>query len=134
MPRYEHACRACKGGWFESYSIHDTPPKVCPECGSEEVFRVLGTPAFVLKGSGWAYDGYHKNAPLEEAWKGRLKLYDNKEDYVRERVGEAKELERRKLKKQNEVIKRTLNYDSRITESEAERKIRAAGEKAKKEV
>jgi putative FmdB family regulatory protein len=134
MPRYEHECRTCGLRWAEEYSVHDAPPGDCPECRSTDVYRTVGAPAFILQGSGWASDGYYRHQPLDDAWKGRIKLYDRKEDYIRESVGEAKELKKRELVAQNKVIKRTLGYNARITQDEADRKIAAAGEKAKKEV
>ena len=131
--RYEHHCRACDLRWAEEYSIHDDPPSSCPECRSADCYRMMGTPAFVLKGAGWASDGYYKNAPLD-AWKGRIKLYDRKEDYDRETEGEARLKEKNKLKAQNEAIKRTLGYDAQIREREASVKIDKAVKKAKDEL
>lgn len=133
MPTYDHKCRYCRIVWQEEYSVHDEPPQYCPECKSPDVYRMIGAPAFQLKGSGWASDGYYKHAPLD-SWKGRIKLYDRKEDYQREAEGEAKERKRKMLKAQNEVIKRTIGPDDVIREKEATRKIEEAGKKAREEV
>lgn len=127
---YEHHCRSCGLYWLEEYSLKDLPPDTCPECESNDVFRCVTDSGVIhFKGAGWSPDGYYKNAPLD-AWKGRLKLYDREEDYRREKVGEAVEAEKRKLKRQDRIAKRILGYDSRVTEAEAERKIKKAKEKA----
>lgn len=131
--RYEHHCNGCGIDWAEEYSIKEDPPSTCPECASRDVYRHIGCPAFTLKGAGWASDGYHKNAPLE-TWKGKLKLYDRKDDYVREAVGEEEARMTRQLRAQNEAIKRTLGVDATIGEREAKMKINEAGEKKRNEV
>lgn len=128
--RYEHHCRTCDLDWEEDYKLTDPVPETCPECASTDIYRaVTSSGAIVFKGAGWSDDGYYKNQALDSHGK-RLKLYDRREDFVRESKGEAREITRRKLMKQNESIKRTLGYDAQITEKEADRKIRKAEEKS----
>lgn len=128
---YEHCCRDCGLEWEEEYKLTDPVSDTCPECGSQDMYRCVTTSGSIhFKGAGWASDGYYKNAPLD-SHKGRLKLYDRKEDYQREAVGEAKEKEKRKLIRQNEVIKRTLGHGAVIKEAEAEKKIKKAADKAR---
>jgi len=132
--RYEHHCRTCHLDWEEEYKLSESSQRACPECRSDDTYRaVTSSGAIVFKGAGWSSDGYYKNAALD-SHKGRLKLYDRKEDYLREAKGEAKEVARRKLMKQNEVIKRTLGYDSQIKEHEADKKIKKATDKAASDV
>jgi len=96
------------------------------------MYRCVTTSGSIhFKGVGWSFDGYYKDAPLD-THKGRLKLYDRKEDFEREARGEAEENTRRKLMRQNESIKRTLGHKATIGEAEADKKIKAAGEKAAK--
>jgi len=127
--QYEHHCNTCHLDWLEDYGLNEPSPTTCPECRSEDMYRCVTTSgAFILKGSGWARDGYYHNQALD-SHKGRLKLYDRKEDYLREHKGEAAEIARRKLMRQNESIKRTLGFDSQIKEAEAEKKIKKARDK-----
>ena len=127
---YEHECRACGLNWLEEYGIHDDPPDTCPECESADVYRCVTTSGAVhFKGAGWSPEGYSKTKPLEK-YKGRLKLYDRKEDLKREMRGEAEAVELAKLKRQNEAAKRHLGPDAAVTQAEADRKIRKAGDEA----
>ncbi len=120
----------CDLDWEEEYGLNDPKPKMCPECASEEIYRaVTSSGAVVFKGAGWSSDGYYKNSSLDKFGKS-IKLYDRKEDHDREAKGEAREKTRRKLMAQNESIKRTLGYDAKINEAEANRKIKKAVEKA----
>lgn len=58
MPVYEYECSAC-GGRFEAVQKYsDAPLTACRTCGEEGVRKVLSTPAFVLKGSGWYVTDY----------------------------------------------------------------------------
>lgn len=41
MPNYLHGCSACGIEWEDFYSIHDDPPKKCPECKSKKVKRLI---------------------------------------------------------------------------------------------
>ncbi len=59
MPTYEYRCG--EGHTFETVQkITDEPVKSCPVCGAC-VQRVVSTgTSFILKGRGWAADGYEK--------------------------------------------------------------------------
>jgi len=60
MPIYVYTCNRCKVEFEkiiriserESASLH------CPDCGCEEVSRVMTRTSFTLKGGGWYKDGY----------------------------------------------------------------------------
>jgi putative FmdB family regulatory protein len=66
----DYECPSC--GWlFESWHVENKPhsPPICPTCKihARHVFRPLG---IVLKGIGWARDGYSKDIDdVEEFWK-----------------------------------------------------------------
>ena len=135
MALYRHTCRACKLDWDEEYSIHDDPPSSCPECSSTDVYRNVTTAGAIhFKGGGWSPDGYYKNGAYDQhkAEGKSVKLYDRKEDIVRDMRGEAMVHERTRLKKVDEAAKRHLGPDSALTQKEADKKIQAAGEKAAK--
>ncbi len=58
MPIYEYTCNAC-GHEFELLQhIGDLPPEICPECGEQQVRKLISMTSFVLKGSGWYRDHY----------------------------------------------------------------------------
>ena len=135
MPLYEHQCRNCDLNWLEEYSIHDDPPDTCPECESTDCYRcVTDSGAVFFKGPGWSPDGYYKQTALDKYKDQGIKVYDRKEDHDREVSGQARELEKRKLKRLDEVAKRTLGPDAGVTQDQADRAIHKAGEERTKQV
>lgn len=59
MPIYEYECDEC-GRFEELQKASDTPLEKCPKCGGKAK-RVMSTgTSFILKGGGWAFDGYQK--------------------------------------------------------------------------
>ena len=58
MPLYEYKCDAC-GATFELIrKFSDPPADTCPKCGKGPVQKLLSSPAFHLKGSGWYATDY----------------------------------------------------------------------------
>lgn len=59
MITYEYICSECKHTWDEEQNINDSTVKICPECQKESAHRLIsaGT-GFILKGGGWAREGY----------------------------------------------------------------------------
>jgi putative FmdB family regulatory protein len=58
MPLYEYQCDAC-GAQFELIrKFSDPPVEVCPTCGAARVRKLLSSPAFQFKGSGWYVTDY----------------------------------------------------------------------------
>lgn len=132
---YDHECRECGLVWVENYRIEDPPPDACPDCASHDVFRQVGSSGFILKGAGWERDGYSKFKAQEKlAKKGRYTEFETKEDLARVMRGEAEETKRKELKALNDVSKRTLGYENRVTEKEANEKIKKAGDDAVKDI
>jgi putative FmdB family regulatory protein len=62
MPCYEYRCTACGATWerIESIGEHDRhgPETECPECHRQTAERVIGPVTAILRGDGWAHDGY----------------------------------------------------------------------------
>ncbi len=57
MPTYDYECRDCNNVHLDVFHKLDDPGPVCDLC-SEAMRRRLGTPASLLRGGGWAADGY----------------------------------------------------------------------------
>jgi putative FmdB family regulatory protein len=53
MPIYEYQCQKCEHVLEALQKIAEEPLRFCPECGAEELKRLLSAPRFRLKGSGW---------------------------------------------------------------------------------
>lgn len=61
MPTYEYVCKKCGSTVELIRSITDESPGplCCSEnCNAEPMVRQISATSFVLKGSGWAKDGY----------------------------------------------------------------------------
>ena len=59
MPLYEYQCDAC-GRQFEVISKFSDPPlETCPTCGGA-VHKLVSSPAFQFKGTGWYITDYAK--------------------------------------------------------------------------
>jgi putative FmdB family regulatory protein len=61
MPLFEYRCEAC-GHEFESLvrSSQRDMPQACRKCEHPVTHRIISSGSFVLKGGGWAKDGYAK--------------------------------------------------------------------------
>jgi putative FmdB family regulatory protein len=80
MPLYEYACDACGHRFERIQKFSDAPVDACPKCGGV-VRKLVSSPAFHLKGSGWYATDYAKKTepkgksesggePSEKAEKG----------------------------------------------------------------
>jgi putative FmdB family regulatory protein len=62
MPLYEYQCDSC-GARFELIRKFSDPPlAACPTCGKEGVRKLVSSPAFQFKGSGWYATDYSKKS------------------------------------------------------------------------
>jgi putative FmdB family regulatory protein len=68
MPLYEYQCDAC-GARFELIrKFSDPPVDACAACGAGPVRKLVSSPAFQFKGSGWYVTDYAKkgeSAPVK---------------------------------------------------------------------
>jgi putative FmdB family regulatory protein len=53
MPFYEYQCRACGAEVEVLQKISDAPLKKCPECGKNQLAKLVSAPSFRLAGGGW---------------------------------------------------------------------------------
>lgn len=59
MPLYEYECQACGHRFERIRKFADPPLEVCPQCGGA-IEKLMSSPAFHLKGSGWYATDYAK--------------------------------------------------------------------------
>lgn len=57
MPAYDYQCRKCAEVIEVTHKISEEPNIRCPEC-RKKCQRIISMSTFVLKGRGWASDGY----------------------------------------------------------------------------
>jgi putative FmdB family regulatory protein len=53
MPIYEYQCQACQHAFETIQSISEPVLTECPDCGRDELKKLVSAAAFRLKGSGW---------------------------------------------------------------------------------
>ena len=61
MPLYEYKCEACDHRFEKIVKFSDPPLEACPKCGGK-VEKLLSSPAFQFKGSGWYITDYAKKS------------------------------------------------------------------------
>ena len=60
MPYYEYQCPRCARRTEVFHSIKEDPVQTCVVC-NRPMERTISLSTFVLKGDGWAVDGYSKS-------------------------------------------------------------------------
>ena len=65
MPLYEYQCAKCGEKIEVIRSFSDPPLVVCPNCGGE-LKKLLSSPAFQFKGSGFYLTDYGKSGSAED--------------------------------------------------------------------
>lgn len=58
MPLYEYHCGACGHRFEQIQKFSDPVVEICPNCGERKVQKLLSSPAFQFKGSGWYITDY----------------------------------------------------------------------------
>jgi putative FmdB family regulatory protein len=59
MPLYEYECDACGRRFERIQKFSDPPVETCPTCGGP-VRKLIASPAFQFKGTGWYITDYAK--------------------------------------------------------------------------
>jgi len=59
MPLHEYECDVCARRFEKIQKFSDPPIEVCPTCGGH-VHKLISSPAFQFKGSGWYVTDYAK--------------------------------------------------------------------------
>lgn len=94
MPIYEYECRSCGKRTELLQRMADAPLAACPQCGGP-VKKLISSPAFQFKGSGWYvtdYAGKKSGAETKSEDKGEGGKADKKEEKSekKEAVAETK--------------------------------------------
>ena len=85
MPLYEYKCEACGHRFEKIVKFSDPPLDACPKCGGK-VEKLLSSPAFQFKGSGWYITDYAKKSSSDgssgkgESEKGSSSSSETKSD------------------------------------------------------
>jgi putative FmdB family regulatory protein len=67
MPLYEYECQACGHRLEAQQKLADAPLTKCPECGKEQLQKLISATSFTLKGGGWYKDLYSSAKPGSES-------------------------------------------------------------------
>ena len=62
MPLYEYKCNACSSRFERIRKFSDPPLEECPVCGKGPVEKLVSSPAFQFKGSGWYITDYARKS------------------------------------------------------------------------
>jgi putative FmdB family regulatory protein len=62
MPLYEYLCNACGARFERIRKFSDPPLEICPSCGAGPVEKLISSPAFQFKGSGWYITDYARKS------------------------------------------------------------------------
>ncbi|MDT8410695.1 MAG: zinc ribbon domain-containing protein [Wenzhouxiangellaceae bacterium] len=61
MPIYEYQCRSCQHRLEKLQKMSDVPLLTCPECGRDELTKLVSAAGFRLKGGGWYETDFKKD-------------------------------------------------------------------------
>ena len=82
MPIYEYQCGSCGHELEKLQRMSDDPLRDCPDCGEDELRRLVSAAGFRLKGDGW-YETDFKKA-------GKKNLHDSGKAASTKTNGESK--------------------------------------------
>jgi putative FmdB family regulatory protein len=60
MPIYEYQCDSCGHELEKLQRMSDDPLRDCPDCGKEQLRRLVSAAGFRLKGAGWYETDFKK--------------------------------------------------------------------------
>jgi putative FmdB family regulatory protein len=67
VPLYEYLCKVCHHRFEKIQKFSDPLVTECPECGEDEVEKVISAPAVQFKGSGWYVTDYAKKGSSQSS-------------------------------------------------------------------
>lgn len=69
MPLYEYECDACGARFELIQKFADPPADTCKKCGAGPVRKLVSSPAFQFKGSGWYVTDYARKGESDTSKK-----------------------------------------------------------------
>lgn len=67
MPTYEYLCGSCGHNFEQVQKISEDALVTCPQCGKNELKRLVNAAAFHLKGGGWYKTDYASSSSSSQA-------------------------------------------------------------------
>jgi putative FmdB family regulatory protein len=113
MPLYEYECEACGQRFEKIVKFSDPPIEVCPHCGKGPVKKLLSSPAFQFKGSGWYVTDYGKGGAGKDS-KGK----DSKEAKDSKESKDTKDSKESAAKSETKAETKTESKTNSTTKSE----------------
>lgn len=80
MPLYEYLCKVCHHRFEKIQKFSDPLVTECPECGEDEVEKVISAPAVQFKGSGWYVTDYAKKNTSQGSSTSKSESSENKSE------------------------------------------------------
>src|SRR6266566_591929 len=65
MPLYEYQCEACGHRFEKIQKFSDPLVEECPNCGQQQVHKLVSSPAIQFKGTGWYITDYAKKNTVD---------------------------------------------------------------------
>jgi putative FmdB family regulatory protein len=109
MPLYEYQCESCNKVTEKIQKFSDPLLEICPSCGGP-VKKLLSSPAFHLKGSGWYLTDYARKSGDGKTAKG-----DNSESS--EKAEKSEKSEQADKSEKSEKSEKTEKSDTAKTDS-----------------
>ena len=66
MPIHEYQCDACGHRFERIQKFSDPPVEICPNCGKPAVKKLISSPAFQFKGTGFYITDYGKDGKKDQ--------------------------------------------------------------------
>ena len=123
MPLYEYECSAC-GRRFERMQKFSDPVESCPACGGS-VEKLVSSPAFQFKGSGWYVTDYARKGEDTKDVK------DGKQEEKKEDKKEGKKDEKKDGKTEGKQEGKSDKTDAKTDTKAASSASKASESKAK---
>ena len=127
MPFYEYQCRACGAQVEVMQKISDAPLKKCPECGRNQLQKLVSAPVFRLKGGGW----YETDFKTDKDNKRNLVEAEKAESKVEDKAGpkpetkpEAKSETKSEAKPEAKPVSKSVVKSARRTAAKPAKKAR----------
>jgi putative FmdB family regulatory protein len=126
MPLYEYQCDACQHRFERIQKFSDPPVETCPLCGGT-VHKMISSPAFHLKGSGWYATDYAKKSEPSKTSEGSTG--DSKDSTAKD----GKESKESKESKEGKDSKESSSKDSKESKESKESKDTSSKDSSSKD-